>query len=38
MQNNVEKLWYTIDAVKYSYDITKPQPQLFVTPGFSEPD
>jgi phenylalanine-4-hydroxylase len=34
MQPGVEKLWYTIDAVNYSYDITKPQPQLFVTPNF----
>lgn len=34
MQQNVKKLWYTIDAVSYPYDITKPQPQLFVTPTF----
>lgn len=34
MQKDVEKLWYTIDAVKYPYDITKPQPHLFVTPDF----
>lgn len=34
MSKKVEKLWYTIDAVNYSYDITKPQPQLFVTPTF----
>ncbi|MEO3403772.1 aromatic amino acid hydroxylase [Mucilaginibacter sp. CAU 1740] len=34
MQKDIEKLWYTIDAVKYSYDITKPQPHLFVTPDF----
>ncbi|MEN0056304.1 MAG: aromatic amino acid hydroxylase [Mucilaginibacter sp.] len=34
MNPEVEKLWYTIDALKYSYDITKPQPQLFVTPTF----
>ena len=34
MQAEVEKLWYTIDAVNYPYDITKPQPQLFVTPTF----
>jgi phenylalanine-4-hydroxylase len=31
---DVKKLWYTIDAVNYSYDITKTQPQLFVTPTF----
>ncbi len=34
MQTEVEKLWYTIGAVNYPYDITKPQPQLFVTPTF----
>jgi phenylalanine-4-hydroxylase len=34
MNPEVGKLWYTIDALKYSYDITKPQPQLFVTPTF----
>lgn len=34
MQPQVKKLWYTSDAVNYSYDITKPQPQLFVTPDF----
>lgn len=34
MNKDVQKLWYTIDAVKYPYDITKPQPQLFVTPDF----
>lgn len=28
------KIPYTIDALTYSYDITKPQPQLFVTPTF----
>ena len=34
MQDEVKKLWYTIDAVNYTYDITKPQPQLFVTKDF----
>jgi phenylalanine-4-hydroxylase len=34
MQDNVKKLPYTIAAVNYSYDITKTQPQLFVTPNF----
>lgn len=34
MMDEVKKLPYTIDAVKYSYDITKTQPQLFVTPTF----
>ena len=34
MQPEVKKLMYTIDAVNYPYDITKPQPQLFVTSDF----
>ena len=34
MSPHVKKIPYTIDAVNYSYDITKPQPQLFVTPDF----
>ena len=34
MKNDVKKLRYTIDAVNYPYDITKTQPQLFVTPTF----
>lgn len=34
MMDDIKKLPYTIDAVNYSYDITKPQPQLFVTPTF----
>lgn len=34
MQPDIKKLWYTIDAIKYPYDITKAQPQLFVTPTF----
>lgn len=34
MQKDVEKLWYTIDTINYQYDITKPQPQLFVTESF----
>jgi phenylalanine-4-hydroxylase len=34
MQPNVEKLWYNLNTIHYSYDITKPQPQLFVTPTF----
>ena len=34
MQANVAKLPYTIDAINYTYDITKTQPQLFVTPTF----
>ncbi|WDF56469.1 aromatic amino acid hydroxylase [Mucilaginibacter sp. KACC 22063] len=34
MKSDVAKITYTIDAVNYPYDITKPQPQLFVTPTF----
>ncbi|HVW98603.1 MAG TPA: aromatic amino acid hydroxylase [Mucilaginibacter sp.] len=34
MENSVKKIPYTIDAVNYTYDITKAQPQLFVTPTF----
>jgi phenylalanine-4-hydroxylase len=34
MQPGIKKLPYTIDAINYAYDITKPQPQLFVTPTF----
>ncbi|WP_256007348.1 aromatic amino acid hydroxylase [Pedobacter deserti] len=34
MKPEVKKLWYNLDTVNYTYDITKPQPQLFVTPTF----
>src|SRR6202000_1652706 len=34
MKKDIKKIWYTIDAVNYTYDITKTQPQLFVTPTF----
>ncbi len=34
MQDDVPKLPYDLYAIEYSYDITKPQPQLFVTPDF----
>ncbi|MGN7986963.1 aromatic amino acid hydroxylase [Pedobacter sp. 22226] len=34
MQSDVIKLWYNIDTINYAYDITKPQPQLFVTETF----
>ena len=34
MRPEVKKIPYTIDALNYSYDITKEQPQLFVTPTF----
>ena len=35
MGNQVKKIPYTIDAAKVEFDITKPQPQLFVTPDFA---
>lgn len=31
----VKKIPLTIDCINYSYDITEPQPQLFVTPDFT---
>jgi phenylalanine-4-hydroxylase len=34
MKSDIKKLPYTIDAINYPYDITKAQPQLFVTPTF----
>ncbi|GAB3010423.1 aromatic amino acid hydroxylase [Niabella terrae] len=34
MKPDVKKLMYSLDAVNYAYDITQPQPQLFVTPDF----
>ncbi|MDF2431247.1 MAG: phenylalanine-4-hydroxylase, partial [Mucilaginibacter sp.] len=34
MKSDIKKLPYTIDAVNYPFDITKTQPQLFVTPTF----
>lgn len=35
MTDNVKKLDYSIDAADQSFDITKPQPQLYVTPDFA---
>lgn len=35
MTNDVKKTPYSIDAADMSFDITKPQPQLFVTPDFA---
>ncbi len=32
--DKVKKLPLTIDCINYTYDITEPQPQLFVTPDF----
>ena len=34
MKDNIKKLWYNKYTVNYPYDITKPQPQLFVTETF----
>jgi phenylalanine-4-hydroxylase len=34
LQPIVKKIPYTLDAVNYTFDITEPQPQLFVTPDF----
>ncbi|MXV50251.1 aromatic amino acid hydroxylase [Pedobacter sp. HMF7647] len=34
MKEKVQKLWYSIEAINYPYDITKPQDQLFVTATF----
>ena len=35
MKNTVKKLPYTIIAANTNFDITKPQPHLFVTPNFA---
>lgn len=35
MTDNVKKLPYSIHAAQQGFDITKPQPQLFVTPDFA---
>ncbi len=35
MTNKVKKIAYSIEAAHTSFDITKPQPQLFVTPDFA---
>ncbi|NNG11498.1 MAG: aromatic amino acid hydroxylase, partial [Arenibacter sp.] len=35
MTNKVKKIPYSIEAARTSFDITKPQPQLFVTPDFA---
>lgn len=36
MTDNVKKIPYDITAAYQSFDITKPQPQLFVTPDFAQ--
>lgn len=35
MTDAVKKIPYSLEAVNTSFDITKPQPQLFVTPDFA---
>jgi len=35
MTEKVKKIPYSIEAARTSFDITKPQPQLFVTPDFA---
>lgn len=35
MTDEVKKMPYTLSAADVSFDITKPQPQLFVTPDFA---
>lgn len=35
MQDEVKKIPYSIEAATMNFDITKPQPQLFVTPDFA---
>ena len=34
MKDDVKKIPYSLDAMHVDFDITKPQPQLFVTPDF----
>ena len=35
LQDKVKKMPYSIEAASVNFDITKPQPQLFVTPDFA---
>jgi len=35
LTNNVKKIPYSIEAAEQNFDITQPQPQLFVTPDFA---
>lgn len=35
MQDRVKKVPYSLEAANINFDITKPQPQLFVTPDFA---
>lgn len=34
LSSKVKKIPLTVDCINYTYDITEPQPQLFVTPDF----
>ena len=36
LKDHVKKIPFNIDCIKYSYDITEPQPQLFVAESFSD--
>ncbi len=36
LQENVRKIPFSLDTINTGYDITKPQPQLFVTPSFQK--
>lgn len=36
LKETVKKIPLSTDCVNYAYDITRPQPQLFVTPSFRE--
>ncbi|MDG1040497.1 MAG: aromatic amino acid hydroxylase [Polaribacter sp.] len=36
LTDQVKKIPYSLDAASVNFDITKPQPQLFVTPNFAE--
>ncbi len=35
MEDNIKKVVYSLEAATVNFDITKPQPQLFVTPNFA---
>ncbi len=35
LKDDVKKIPLTVDCIDYNYDITEPQPQLFVTPSFA---
>ncbi len=35
LSDKVKKIPFSLDCINYAYDITEPQPQLFVTPSFA---